>query len=293
MELQSFNNNDFLYQPQEVYLQAFDDMLAFEDAFEGDSLRGFFQAKPQLQPLEVPSYNFDFMSSAKDNDMLCDEMLSQSDDRETQASPLIQYANRYSQEPSVTSGFARKLDYQFFTETESSSEAQSECRSPCQVLSETVQIKQLFAQPVEGTQVFEMKGNLSINFTFKAKTQNKLQISRSTSQCSEFSNMSEFSRLKSKKIFKIEKTKPRLPIKEKASLNVEKSPSSPSIKIIKGANTTITLSKNGFTSFPKNSGQEKKTLQFADVSFANLICHETRLEQGLSIQKIEGRILKL
>ena len=300
MEIQAFNNYQSLFQPQVNCLETLDDIPSFEDAFCTESLKRFYQTKPHLQPLEIPSSSFGLVSKAKNDDMQSDETSSQSvDDVETQASPLIRYMSKYSQETPFSAKFASNLNYSFYTETEMVNGLPQECKSACQLPSETMQARQLFAKPVEGKRVFEMKGNLKMTMSFGSATMKgaapaQSLMSRSISQCSDSSNISDLSNfetlLKSKKIFKIEKEKPKMLIKHKSSFSSESNPSSPQIKTIKAAKTTIRVSKNGGINISETTRQEKESSQIENASFVNLLCHETK---GLSIQKIEGMVLKL
>jgi len=222
------------YRPQRHFSE---DILCFEDTFDTDSLKNFYQ-KQVDSPLQVHCFT---SSSKLQNDD--DNSLLSPDDRETQASPLVRYINRFNGVDSVDSSYlALHLSYPLFSNDSEAFEKDfyfnnqetAQKQRPLNVINENG------TKPAEGKKIFEMKGNLSMtvssgNITLNGKSINQIQPSKELQE-------TNFERLiKMKKIFKIEKdTKSKVSPKLKFPVSILKSlTASPQIQTVKVSFTAL------------------------------------------------------
>jgi hypothetical protein len=258
------------------------DMPSFDEAFNTENLRKFYQQQ-----------NFCHAKSL-DDQFFEDSSPSSPDDRETQASPLVRYINRYSQGNSSPE-FAINLNQRFFSE-----ESDSMFQSP----TESLQDLSKDSYPITNTKSFddvaqrqpkvvEMKGNVKMTMSFgNIAVEPRMHQSMGQMLSEEFDEETKrITRLiRSKKVFKIQKDiKPKVSPKKTASPKKAKAAAPqvqpinlpPTVLPIQRENSLNSLNQNGVCPQP----------QFSQPSVMNFL--QTMKQQGFSHEQIMNHIQKM
>jgi hypothetical protein len=258
------------------------DMPSFDEAFNTDNLRKFYQQQ-----------NFCHAKSL-DDQFFEDSSPSSPDDRETQASPLVRYINRYSQGNSSPE-FAINLNQRFFSD-----ESDSMFQSPTQSLQDLSKD----SYPITNTKSFddvaqrqpkvvEMKGNVKMTMSFgNIAVHQEPRMHQSMGQIFSEEFDEETRRItkliRSKKVFKIQKDiKPKVSPKKTASPKQKGKTAAPQAQPINLTPTVFPVQReNSLNSLNQNGVCPQ--LPFSQPHVMNFL--QNMKQQGFSHEQIMNHV---
>jgi len=285
MNFSSYSNN---YPQTETLGFSFStsiDMPSFDEAFNTDNLRKFYQQQ-----------NFCHAKSI-DDQFFEDSSPSSPDDRETQASPLVRYMNRYSQGNSSPE-FAINLNQRFFSD-----DSDGMFQSPTGSLQDLSRD----SYPVSNTRSFddvaqrqpkvvEMKGNVKMTMSFgNIAVHQEPRINQSMGQIFSEEFDEETRRItkliRSKKVFKIQKDlKPKVSPKKTASPKQKGKAAAPQAQPLNLPPTTLPVQRETSLNSLIQSGVNPQP-QASQPSVMNFL--QIMKQQGMTHEQIMNHIQKI
>jgi hypothetical protein len=270
------------------------DIPSFDDAFNTDHLRKFYQDNSSSMLCHAKSLDDQFFEEGSP---------SSPDDRETQASPLVRYIHRFNQGNSFAdSQFAINLNQRFFSD-----ESDSMFQSPVESLQDlsresypitnTKSFDDAALKQAAAKKVFEMKGTVKMTMSFgniavqeEAKTQqNMAQILSEPLIDFESEETKRITKLvRSKKVFKIQKDlKPKVSPKKTASPKQKAKAASPQTQPLNLPAATLAPQRtNSLNSL--NQAAPNAQPQGAQPSVMNFL--QIMKQQGLTPEQIMNHV---
>jgi len=269
------------------------DIPSFDDAFNTDHLRKFYQDQSSPMLCHAKSLDDQFFEEGSP---------SSPDDRETQASPLVRYIHRFNQGTSFAdSQFAINLNQRFFSD-----ETDSMFQSPVQSLQDLSResypitsaksfddaaLKQAAAK-----KVFEMNGNVKMTMSFgniavpeEAKNQQSMAqiLSEPLVDFESEETQRIIKLIRSKKVFKIQKDlKPKVSPKKTASPKQKGKAASPQTQPLNLPATLTPQRANSLNSL--NQAAPNAQPQGAQPSVMNFL--QIMKQQGLTPEQIMNHV---